>query len=93
MIRNLKTLFDRPKLKYCQYLICTILDDFGKYLPNNEECQAAILSNYKNDDYAFLISKILLNIDYEKSTDKHNKSKFQSEIKVPKKIIEIICIE
>lgn len=78
LIRTLKNMFEFPKVKYCRYLICSILDDFGKYLPMMEECQSLILNNFRNDDYSFLISKILLNIDYEKSTDKFNKSKFQT---------------
>jgi hypothetical protein len=38
-----------------------------------------------------VISKILLNIEYEKSSDKLSKVKVQSEVMSPKKILEHIC--
>lgn len=44
-------------------------------------------NNYKDDNYSFRISKILLNIDYEKFTDQYNKPKLQAEVMSPKKLL------
>lgn len=70
-----------------------MLDDLGKYIPTNEEFQTLILNNCLNDDYAFIISKILINIDYEKSTDRLNKTIEKTEAVNPKKILELICLK
>ncbi len=49
------------------------------------------MAHFKNDDYAFLISKILLSIDYDKSSEKSSRPKFHGELISPKKILEHVC--
>lgn len=72
-----------PKPNYFRYLYITALDDIGKYFQDDERVQELILTHFRNYEYSFRISRILLHTDLNKTEGFGSHSH--------KKILETIC--
>lgn len=76
-------IFNNPKPNYYRYMYITALDDAGKYFQDHERVQELILSHFRNYEYSFRISRILLHTDLNKGQSIGMQSH--------RKILETIC--